>query len=145
MVPCPWAGTSVAPDRAPITASVIRLEPSTLPAATALGGRAFTTLPSGAMMVTGANAPADAGMSGSIATRTAKYTADRVTAMGQLRFPGPVGSLPVKSTVIASPLMVTATRITMSSSVTPSPSRHSRPVQRPSGSAEIAARVRRCA
>ena len=80
MVPCPCAGTGAAPARAPRTASVMRLDPSTLPAATAWGGRACTRLPSGAMIVTGANAPADAGMSGSVATRTAKYTAERVTA-----------------------------------------------------------------
>ena len=48
--------------------------------------------------------------------------AERVTAGGQLQLPGPAGSVPVKSTRIRSPAIVTATRIQRSSSVTPSPS-----------------------
>ncbi len=86
---------------------------------------ALTSLPDGATTSTGAKAPADAGMSGSVMARTTKYTADRVTAGGQLQLPGPVASVPVKSTRMRSPAMVTATRIHRSASVTPSPSRAS--------------------
>ena len=54
-------------------------------------------------------------MSGSVSARTTKNTAERVTAGGQLQLPGPAGSVPVKSTVSASPSIVTATRIQRSS------------------------------
>src|SRR5687767_12243102 len=118
IVPWPWAGTGIAFPSAENTASTIRLDVSTLPPATAAGGRAFTSVSSGATTVTGANAPAEAGMSGSVTQRTTKKTADRVTAGGQLQFPGPVGSVPVKSTVISSPAIVTATRIHSGSAVT---------------------------
>src|SRR5262245_55382524 len=106
----------MAPARAENTASTMRLEVSTLPPATAAGERALTRVPGGATTSTGANAPAEAGMSGSVTQRTTKYTAERVTAGGQLQLPGPAGSVPAKSTRMASPATVTATRIQRSSS-----------------------------
>ena len=63
--------------------------------------------------------------------------------MGQLRLPGPAGSVPVKSMVSASPAISARTLMTMSSSVTPSPSMASWACHSPSGSAAMAARVRR--
>ena len=66
--------------------------------------------------VTGANAPPEAGTSGSVRQRTTKYAAERVTASGQLRFPGCCGSVPAKSISISSPEIVTAARTTSSSS-----------------------------
>ena len=72
IVPWPWAGTSTAPPRADMTASTIRLEVSTLPPATAAGGGRATRLPAGAITSTGAKAPAEAGMSGSVRARTTK-------------------------------------------------------------------------
>ena len=87
IVPWPWAGAGVAPASASITRSATRLEVSTLPAATAAGGRAFSRHPSGAITSTGRKAPAEGGASGSVSTRTAKKAADFVTGRGQLRLP----------------------------------------------------------
>src|SRR3974390_350716 len=103
----------------------MRLEVSTLPAATAAGNAALTRQPGGAVIVTGANAPEEAGMSGAGTLRITKYPADRVTASGQLQLPGPAVSVPVKSTLTRSPDTVTATRMAIGSSETPSPSSHS--------------------
>ena len=64
-------------------------------------------------------------MSGSVTLRITKYTADRVTANGQLQLPGATGSVPAKSTRTRSPVTLTATRIAIGSAVTPSPSSHS--------------------
>jgi hypothetical protein len=84
-------------------------------------------------------------MSGSVRHRTTNSTAERVTESGQLQLPGPAGSVPAKSTRIASPSIVTATRMPRSSSRTPSPSREADPSWRPSGRLASAARVRRSA
>ena len=51
----------------------------------------------------GRKAPADAGMSGSVSTRTANRQAASVTASGQLRLPSCWSALPVKSSVSRSP------------------------------------------
>ena len=51
------------------------------------GGRALTSEPRGRARVTGSNAPPEAGISGSVRTRTTKKHAERVTASGQLRLP----------------------------------------------------------
>ena len=72
IVPWPWAGTGSAPASAAKSASTMRLEVSTLPPATAAGERAFTRQPGGATTRTGAKAPAEAGMSGSVTQRTTK-------------------------------------------------------------------------
>ena len=72
IVPCPCAGTGTARPNARKSTSTIRLEVSTLPAATAAGGSALTRQPSGARTVTGASAPAEAGTSGSVRQRTTK-------------------------------------------------------------------------
>jgi hypothetical protein len=72
IVPWPCAGTGSARPKAARTTSTIRLEVSVLPAATAAGERAFTRQPSGAVTRTGANAPAEAGASGSVRQRTTK-------------------------------------------------------------------------
>jgi hypothetical protein len=95
---------------------VIRLDVSVFPATTAAGGRALTSEPSGARTVTGSNAPPEAGMSGSVSTRTTKKHAERVTASGQLRFPRCCGAVPAKSISTASPAIVTAARIARSPS-----------------------------
>jgi glycosyltransferase involved in cell wall biosynthesis len=58
IVPWPCAGTGTAWAKARKRGSKIRLEVSTLPAATAAGGRALTRHPSGARTVTGTSAPA---------------------------------------------------------------------------------------
>ena len=86
----------------------MREEVSVLPAATAAGRRALTSDPSGARTVTGANAPPDAGRSGSVRQRTTKKQAERVTASGQLRLPSCCGAVPEKSNSISSPATVTA-------------------------------------
>ena len=91
------AGTSTACPKAASTTSVILLDVSVFPATTAAGARAFTSEPSGARTRTGAKAPPQAGMSGSVSRRTTKKHADRVTASGQLRFPGYCGAVPAKS------------------------------------------------
>ena len=88
IVPWPCAGAGVAPASASSTRSATRLEVSTLPAATAAGGRALSTQPGGARRPRPADArPPTAGASGSVSTRTAKKAADLVTASGQLRLP----------------------------------------------------------
>ena len=71
IVPCPCAGTGLNAAIASITRSATRLEVSTLPAVTAAGGRAFSSEPSGALISTGRQAPAEGGASGSQTTRTA--------------------------------------------------------------------------
>src|SRR3954464_1251730 len=85
----------------------MRDDVSVLPATTAAGGRALTRQPSGAVTVTGANAPPEAGRSGSVRQRTTKEQADFVTASGQLRLPSYSGAVPVKSIRIASPAIST--------------------------------------
>ena len=70
IVPWPWAGTGIACENASKTTSVIRLDVSVFPAATAAGERALTRQPSGARTVTGTNAPPEAGRSGAVRQRT---------------------------------------------------------------------------
>ena len=72
IVPWPWAGTGIAEPRAAKRQSTIRQEVSTFPAATAAGGRALTSEPSGAVTVTGAKAPPEEGRSGAVRQRTTK-------------------------------------------------------------------------
>jgi hypothetical protein len=62
----------MASPRAANTASTMRLLVSTFPPATAEGGSALTSEPAGATTSTGAKAPAEAGMSGSVTARTTK-------------------------------------------------------------------------
>ena len=76
----------------------MRLDVSTFPATTAAGACALTRQPGSARISTGSSAPPDAGTSGSQTTRTAYATAARVTASGQLTFPGCCGAVPAKST-----------------------------------------------
>ena len=73
IVPCDAAGTAsgVAWASAPSSASAMRWEVSTLPAATAAGGSALTIEPAGDDMVIDRQHPPLAGMDGSVATRTA--------------------------------------------------------------------------
>jgi hypothetical protein len=72
IVPCPWAGTGSASPSAAKSASTMRPDVSTFPAATAAGGSALTSEPSGALTETGANAPPDEGKSGAVRQRTTK-------------------------------------------------------------------------
>ena len=73
MVPLLAAGTRPGSARAnaPSTTSTMRCEVSTLPAATAAGGRAFTTVPAGAVTSSGRNAPALIGISPGSTQRSA--------------------------------------------------------------------------
>ncbi len=87
-----------------------------MPAATAAPALALSRLPWGARIVTGANAPVQAGMSGSVSTRSANMQAERVTAIGQLRLPSCCGALPEKSSVRRSPLTLACSRSTRSPS-----------------------------
>src|SRR5439155_21847164 len=58
MVPCPCAGTGIPPPAsARNTASAMRCDVSTFPAATALGERAFTRHPAGAVTRTARDTP----------------------------------------------------------------------------------------
>src|SRR4051812_49697147 len=100
----------------------MREDVSVLPATTAAGGRALTRQPSGAVTVTGANAPPDAGRSGSVRQRTTKKQADLVTASGQLRLPSYWGAVPSKSIRIPSPASSTEQRIGRAPSTPPPPS-----------------------
>ena len=122
IVPAPAAGTSATWAKAASTASATRWLVSTLPATTACGGRALTSEPSGARISRGAYVPAHAGTSSGSRTRRAKKHADRVTASGQLTLPSTASAVPARSITARSPSIVTATRIGMSASVTPSPS-----------------------
>src|SRR5204862_105023 len=92
------------------TTSAIRLDVSTLPAATAAGRRALTSDPSGAATETGTKAPPEAGASGSVRQRTTKKQAERVTASGQFRLPSCCGDVPSKSSSSSSPSIVSVTR-----------------------------------
>ena len=114
----------------------MREDVSVFPAATAAGGRAFRSEPSGARTVTGANAPPEAGRSGSVRQRTTKKHAERVTASGQLRLPSCCGAVPAKSISTSSPAIVTAAWISSSPVAVSSTSTAS---TRPSGSAPSAA------
>ncbi len=73
MVPLLAAGTRSGSARAsaPSTVSTMRCEVSTLPAATAAGGRAFTTVPGGATISSGRNAPSFTGIPSPSTQRTA--------------------------------------------------------------------------
>ncbi len=70
-----------------------------MPAPTAAGGRAATTVPGGAITTTGRIAPPLAGIVGSVAERSANATALTVTASTALTFPGRCVPVPVKSKV----------------------------------------------
>ena len=117
IVPCPWAGTGTA--CAEGAEEHVRDPARRLDVAGDHGGgrgAALTSDPSGAVTVTGANAPPEAGTSGSVRQRTTKYAAERVTASGQLRLPGCCGAVPAKSIATFSPAIVTAARTTSSPS-----------------------------
>ncbi len=146
----PWeaaptrSGTSWA--RAPRHTSATRWLTSTLPAPTATGGAAATIEPRGATTVTGTRAPPLAGMVGSTAERRAKATALTVTASTALTLPGRWASVPSKSKPMASPALVTASRMVAGccwSDRGPTESSTSAKRQVPSGRAARAARIRR--
>ena len=105
------------------TRSATRELVSTLPATTAAGGRASSSVPGSVITFTGRCAPALAGMSGSVSTRTANRQALRVTASGQLRLPRSCAALPVKSSVSSSPAIVARRRSSRSPSRASSTSR----------------------
>ena len=110
------------------------------------GGAAATSVPAGAITLTGRMAPPLAGMVGSAADRRAKATADAVTASTALTLPGRCGSVPVKSKVTSSPATVTVTSIRPGAAgraSAPVESMTSSKVQAPSGRAASAARMRR--
>src|SRR5919201_4923788 len=111
MVPWPAAATrsGQAWARAPKQTSATRWLTSTLPAPTAAGGRAATTVPAGATIDTGRIAPPLAGIVGSVADRRANDTALTVTASTAFTLPGRCASVPVKSNVIWSSATVTVT------------------------------------
>src|SRR5438034_8836959 len=66
----------------------MRCDVSTFPAATALGGRAATRQPAGAVTAIARDTPPFMGTSSGSSVRTTKSTAESVTAMGQFTFPG---------------------------------------------------------
>ena len=146
----PWlaapmrSGTTWA--RAPKQTSATRWDTSTLPAPTAAGGRASTTVPGRATTCTGRRAPPLAGRVGSTAERRANATDDTVTAAGAFTLPGCWGSEPDRSTVTPSPSMVSTTRMATGRCCAgsgPNESRRSSKDHRPSGRAARAARMRR--
>ena len=99
IVPCPCAGTVMPPAAsARNTASAMRCDVSTLPAATALGKRAFTRHPGGAVTRTARCTPPFVGTSSGKSVRTTNKTAERATASGQFTLPRAAGAVPVKST-----------------------------------------------
>src|SRR5918992_2135517 len=89
IVPWPAAGTRAAPGSASAArhTSATRWLTSTLPAPTAAGGRAATTVPGGATTRTGRSAPPLAGMVGSVADRSANATELTVTASTAFTLP----------------------------------------------------------
>ena len=84
--------------------SATRWLTSTLPAPTATGGTAATTVPGGAITCTGRIVPPLAGSVGSVTARIANATALTVTASTAFTLPGRCASVPVKSNVTSSPL-----------------------------------------
>ena len=78
------------------------------------GGRALTSVPSGAMISTARNVPSLRGRSASKNEAIAAYTAEYVFASEEFLKPRICGAVPVKSTVNRSPAMVSATRMRMS-------------------------------
>ena len=113
IVPCDAAptrsGTAAASARR--HTSAIRWLTSTLPAPTAAGKRAATSVPTGAITSTGRIAPALAGSPGSSALRNANSTHDTVTASTAFTFPDDCGSVPVKSNTSRPPAAATRQRI----------------------------------
>ena len=85
----------------------MRHEVSTLPAATAAPGRACTTVPSRVRIEIGRRAPAEAGASGAVTTRTAYRHALTATARGQLTLPACCGPHSPRSISSSSPRTVT--------------------------------------
>src|SRR5438445_610450 len=70
------------------TVSAMRCDVSTFPAATALGLRAFTRHPGGAVTSMARGTPPFMGTSSGKRVRTTNSTAERVTAIGQFTLPG---------------------------------------------------------
>jgi len=124
---------------------VMRCEVSTFPAATALGQRALTKQPSGAVTRTARCTPPFIGTSASSSMRTTNSTAERVTASGQLTLHAAAGAVPVKSAWKSPSRMSTRTVMARSASVTPSPSIQSVAASPATGKRRSAARVRRSA
>ena len=75
----------------------MRCDVSTFPAATALGNRAWTRQPSGALTRTTRVTPPFVGTSSGNKVRTTNRTAERATASGQFTLPRAAGAVPVKS------------------------------------------------
>ncbi len=147
MVPWDAAGTrwGAAWARAPRITSTMRWEVSTLPPATAAGGRASTTVPGVVRTSTGRRQPALAGMSRPWAAARERSTyraADRVMARTALTLPRTWGAEPVKSRTRLSPRFSRRRRMGMSRAPRPSSSRKSVKPQAPSGRSRKLARVR---
>src|ERR1700761_8685349 len=150
-VPCDPAITvrGVIENNAAITISAMRCDISWLAYTTGDGSCAFTTLPGGAVTVTGRQQPEFGGIRlfGSAIIFSAQKTPDAVTVSGAFIGPATAGSEPAKSAVIVSPLLVIfRCTLNVASSVspsanTPSPSKISVNSASPSGSARSAARI----
>src|ERR671915_318149 len=99
----PWLAAGIrsgtACERALKTTSTIRCDVSTLPPATEDGGKAFTTVPFGAITSMGSISPALAGTSPPIRQRKQYDTAETVIASTALTAPATCGLLPLKLTV----------------------------------------------
>src|SRR5262245_14086305 len=97
----PWLAAGIRPgnaaDNAPNNTSTMRIDVSTLPAATAAGARASTRLPGCVTICTQRNAPLAAGVWSGIRHRSAYQTAAAVTDNGQLILPGTCADVPEKS------------------------------------------------
>ena len=146
MVPCPCAGTGIPPPAsARNTASAMRCDVSTFPAATALGERAFTRHPAGAVTRTARDTPPLVGMSSGKSVRTTNSTAERATASGQFTLPRAAAAVPVKSAWNTPSRTSTRTTIGRSTSSTPSPSSQSVATRPAASRGRNAARVRRSA
>ena len=103
-----------------MTMSMMRLQVSVSPLTVEAGLRGFTTVPRGAVTVTGAKAPSLGWIAGSVTISIPIHTEASVTLNTQFTAPPTCGSVPVKSNSMSLPDLRAVTSMRTGGPVMPS-------------------------